>query len=52
VNNYTSGIANDNIFSIDLDEKNTADSSATPNIRIISNTSLGDTVNNIISDEA
>ena len=51
VNSYTSWIANDNIFTIDLTEKNTSDTQAIPDIRVVSNASLWDIWNNIISNE-
>ncbi len=51
VNSYTSWISNDNIFTIDLTEKNTSDTQAIPDIRVVSNTSLWDIWNNIISNE-
>ncbi len=51
VENYTTWIANDNIFTIELTEKNTSDTSAVPDIRVVSNTSLWDIWNNIISNE-
>ena len=51
VTGYTTWVANDNIFTIDIIEKNTADTNAIPDIRVVSNTSLWDISDNIISNE-
>lgn len=52
VNTFNTGINNDNIFSLQLEEKNNFDTWVTPNIQIISNNSLWDTNGNFIYIEA
>ncbi len=51
VNSYITWIANDNIFTLDIIEKTVSDTSVTPNIRVVSNSSLWDVSDNIISNE-
>ncbi|MCP4520715.1 MAG: hypothetical protein GY827_03320 [Cytophagales bacterium] len=40
INSYSTNTANDTLFAIDLEEKNTADTDVTPDIQVISNSSL------------
>ena len=52
VTGYSSDIANDNIFYVDLTESGTADTNATPDVTVTANTSLSDAGNyNIATDD-
>ncbi|MEO1981222.1 MAG: DUF2341 domain-containing protein, partial [Fuerstiella sp.] len=52
VTGYSSDIANDNIFYVDLTEGGTADTGATPTVTVTANTSLSDASSNNIAVDA